>query len=67
MPHHLTIEQIATLRESSPQEVLTLCHRLGVPIIHGRIDRTLLELAEQNESATHLSQITPESPRLSAS
>lgn len=43
--HHLTPEQLAQKLGSDPQDVLEQCRRLGVPILHGRIDRVLFEEA----------------------
>lgn len=43
--HHLTLSELAQRRQSSEQEVFEQCQELGVPIVHGRVDRTLFEKA----------------------
>jgi hypothetical protein len=43
MTHHLTPAQLADQLQMERQEVIGKCVELGVPIYHGRIDRTLFE------------------------
>jgi hypothetical protein len=43
MAHHLTPAQLADQLQMERQEVIGKCVELGVPIYHGRIDRTLFE------------------------
>ncbi len=41
MPNHLTPPQLAEQLSLEPRQVVKLCHRHGVPIYQGRIDKTL--------------------------
>jgi hypothetical protein len=43
MAHHLTPAELADQMQMERQEVIGKCVQLGVPIYHGRIDRTLFE------------------------
>jgi len=43
MAHHLTPTELADQLQMKRQEVIGKCVELGVPIYHGRIDRTLFE------------------------
>jgi hypothetical protein len=43
MAHHLTPSELADQLQMKPQEVIGKCVEMGVPIYHGRIDRTLFE------------------------
>jgi hypothetical protein len=43
MAHHLTPAQLADQLKMERQEVIGKCVEMGVPIYHGRIDRTLFE------------------------
>jgi hypothetical protein len=43
MAHHLTPSELADEMRMKQQEVIGKCVELGVPIFHGRIDRTLFE------------------------
>jgi hypothetical protein len=43
MAHHLTPAQLADQLQMERQEVIGKCVEMGVPIYHGRIDRTLFE------------------------
>jgi hypothetical protein len=43
MAHHLTPSQLADQLQMERQEVIGKCVEMGVPIFHGRIDRTLFE------------------------
>lgn len=43
MAHHLTPGELADQLQMKRQEVIGKCVELGVPIFHGRIDRTLFE------------------------
>jgi len=48
--HHLTPQQLAERLGIETDELLERAGRLGVPIVHGRIDRTLYEKALRAES-----------------
>ena len=41
MPHHLTPSELAATIGVDRREVIAKCLETGVPIYHGRIDRTL--------------------------
>jgi hypothetical protein len=43
MAHHLTPAELADQMQMERQEVIGRCVQMGVPIYHGRIDRTLFE------------------------
>jgi hypothetical protein len=43
MANHLTPSQLADQLKMEQQEVIGKCVEMGVPIFHGRIDRTLFE------------------------
>jgi len=43
MAHHLTPAELADQLQMEQQEVIGKCVEMGVPIYHGRIDRTLFE------------------------
>jgi hypothetical protein len=43
MAHHLTPSELADQLQMKRQEVIGKCVEMGIPIFHGRIDRTLFE------------------------
>jgi uncharacterized protein (DUF58 family) len=43
MANHLTPSELATELRMDRQEVIGKCVQMGVPIFHGRIDRSLFE------------------------
>jgi hypothetical protein len=43
MAHHLTPAELADQMQMEREEVIGKCVQMGVPIYHGRIDRTLFE------------------------
>ena len=43
MANHLTPTELADQLKMQRQEVIGKCVEMGVPIFHGRIDRTLFE------------------------
>lgn len=45
MANHLTPSELAAHLHMDQQEVIGRCVQMGVPIFHGRIDRTLFELS----------------------
>jgi len=58
MAHHLTPTELADQLHMQRQEVIGKCVEMGVPIFHGRIDRTLFEsslrsLATRQHSVSH--------------
>ena len=57
MANHLTPSELADQLHMQRQEVIGKCVEMGVPIFHGRIDRTLFE--------TSMRHLTP--PQVAAS
>jgi hypothetical protein len=51
MAHHLTPSELADQLQMKRQEVIGKCVELGVPIFHGRIDRTLFETSLRSRAA----------------
>ena len=51
MAHHLTPSELAEQLQMKRQEVIGKCVEMGVPIYHGRIDRTLFESSLRNPVA----------------
>jgi hypothetical protein len=43
LAHHLTPTELAEELQMKRQEVIGKCVQMGVPIFHGRIDRSLFE------------------------
>ncbi len=43
MANHLTPSELAAETKMQRQEVIARCMQMGVPILHGRIDKTLFE------------------------
>jgi hypothetical protein len=50
MTHHLTPSELADQLHMKRQEVIGKCVEMGVPIFHGRIDRTLFETSLRSVS-----------------
>jgi hypothetical protein len=48
MANHLTPAELADQLKMQREEVIGKCVEMGVPIFHGRIDRTLFELSLRN-------------------
>jgi predicted nuclease with TOPRIM domain len=46
--NHLTPAELAEELQMERQEVIGKCVQLGIPILHGRIDRTLFETSLRN-------------------
>jgi hypothetical protein len=51
MANHLTPAELADQLKMQRQEVIGKCVEMGVPIFHGRIDRTLFEMTLRNDRA----------------
>jgi len=49
MAHHLTPSELADEMRMERQEVIGKCVEMGIPIFHGRIDRTLFELSLRSQ------------------
>ena len=56
MAHHLTPAELADQLHMERQEVIGKCVQMGVPIYHGRIDRTLFESSLRSTSASRSRQ-----------
>jgi len=63
MANHLTPSELADQLRMDQQEVIGRCVQMGIPIFHGRIDRTLFETSLRTVAATgktpHLRTNTP--------
>lgn len=60
MAHHLTPAELADQLQMERGEVIGKCVEMGVPIYHGRIDRTLFETSLRSIMGAKAS---PPSPR----
>ncbi len=63
MAHHLTPAQLADQLQMERQEVIGKCVELGVPIYHGRIDRTLFETSLRSISHSPPGRPSPSARR----
>lgn len=52
MANHLTPSELADQLHMDQQEVIGKCVEMGIPIFHGRIDRTLFETSLRTLGAT---------------
>ncbi len=59
MAHHLTPAELADQLQMERQEVVGKCVEMGVPIYHGRIDRTLFETSLRSLAPAEMSQASP--------
>jgi hypothetical protein len=63
MANHLTPSELADQLRMDQQEVIGRCVQMGIPIFHGRIDRTLFETSLRSVTAagkaTNLRTETP--------
>ncbi len=59
MAHHLTPAELADQLQMERGEVIGKCVQMGVPIYHGRIDRTLFESSLRSLGASSARQATP--------
>jgi hypothetical protein len=62
MAHHLTPAELADQLQMERQEVIGKCVEMGVPIYHGRIDRTLFETSLRSIAPSRSGHGSP--PRL---
>jgi hypothetical protein len=51
MAHHLTPAELADQLQMERGEVIGKCVQMGIPIYHGRIDRTLFETSLRSSGA----------------
>lgn len=63
MAHHLTPAELADQLQMERQEVIGKCVQMGVPIYHGRIDRTLFESSLRSIASSPSGQASPRSRR----
>jgi hypothetical protein len=49
--HHLTPSELAEELQMKQQEVIGKCVQMGIPIFHGRIDRSLFETSLRNTAS----------------
>ncbi len=52
MANHLTPSELADQMQMKRQEVIGKCVEMGVPIFHGRIDRTLFETSLRSQASS---------------
>ena len=60
MAHHLTPAELADQMQMERQEVIGKCVQMGVPIYHGRIDRTLFESSLRSIDSPRSRQGSPQ-------
>lgn len=58
MANHLTPSELADQLHMDQQEVIGKCVQMGIPIFHGRIDRTLFETSLRILGATQSTRPT---------
>jgi hypothetical protein len=63
MAHHLTPAELADQLQMERQEVIGKCVQMGVPIFHGRIDRTLFETSLRSIASSRSRQASPPGQR----
>jgi len=63
MAHHLTPAELADQLQMERQEVIGKCVQMGVPIYHGRIDRTLFESSLRSIASSPTRQASPQARR----
>lgn len=56
MAHHLTPAELADQLQMERGEVIGRCVEMGVPIYHGRIDRTLFEVSLRSPTGAKAAQ-----------
>jgi predicted nuclease with TOPRIM domain len=59
MAHHLTPAELADQLQMERQEVIGKCVEMGIPIFHGRIDRSLFESTLRSASSAPSGQASP--------
>ena len=63
MANHLTPSELADELHMKRQEVIGKCVEMGVPIFHGRIDRTLFETSLRVLSSASAAPASSPAPR----
>ena len=63
MANHLTPSELADQLRMDQQEVIGRCVQMGIPIFHGRIDRTLFETSLRSVAAAgKATNLRPDTP-----
>lgn len=62
MANHLTPDELADQLRMDEQEVIGRCVQMGIPIFHGRIDKSLFELSLRNLAAVQQGKLATELP-----
>jgi hypothetical protein len=63
MANHLTPSELADQLRMDQQEVIGRCVEMGIPIFHGRIDRTLFETSLRSVTAAgKAANLRPDTP-----
>jgi hypothetical protein len=60
MAHHLTPAELADQLQMERQEVIGKCVEMGIPIFHGRIDRSLFESSLRSVASPPSIQASPQ-------
>jgi hypothetical protein len=60
--NHLTPDELAEMLNMDQQEVIGRCVEMGIPIFHGRIDRTLFETSLRNLAAVQQGKVVTDLP-----
>jgi hypothetical protein len=60
--NHLTPDELAEMLNMDQQEVIGRCVEMGIPIFHGRIDRTLFETSLRNLAAVQQGKVVSDLP-----
>jgi hypothetical protein len=63
MAHHLTPAELADQLQMERQEVIGKCVQMGIPIYHGRIDRSLFESSLRSIDGSRRTQTSPQRRR----
>jgi len=63
MAHHLTPAELADQMQMERGEVIGKCVQMGIPIFHGRIDRTLFESSLRSMGHTGSQKSSPQARR----
>jgi hypothetical protein len=62
MANHLTPDELADQLNMDQQEVIGRCVEMGIPIFHGRVDRTLFEISLRNLAAVQQGKLATDLP-----
>jgi hypothetical protein len=62
MANHLTPAELADQLNMERQEVIGKCVEMGIPIFHGRIDRSLFETSLRSTDPSKALETAPSTP-----